>query len=141
MLEKKYRIERNKVQYILKKGEDSISKLFIIRYIKNNENYNRYCTVVSKKIDPKAVGRNRLRRQIYEAIRGCEGSQSQLPGTRRVGTGSQSQLPGTRRVGTAERSIYSHLDSVLIPKKSILKAKFEDIEADIKSIITTHEQI
>ncbi len=127
MLEKKYRIERNKVQYILKKGEDSISKLFIIRYIGNNENHNRYCIVVSKKIDPKAVGRNKLRRQVYEAIRGCEGS--------------QSQLPGTRRVGTAEQSISSHLDIVLIPKKSILKAKFEDIASDIKDIITLHEQI
>ena len=112
MLEKKYRIERNKIKYILKKGEDSISKLFIIRYIKNNENHNRYCTIVSKKIDPKAVGRNKLRRQIYEAIRIHE----------------KDIIPTNKEK--------SRLDIVLIPKKNILKAKFEDIEADIKNIIT-----
>lgn len=108
MLEKKYRIERNQTQYILKKGKDSVSKLFIIRYIKNNKEFNRYCSVVSKKIYTKAVDRNKLRRQIYEAIR----------------TASSEINPPTE-----------HLDIVLIPKKRIISAKFEEIEQDIRELI------
>ena len=76
MIEKKYRIEQNQIQYILKKGEDSVSKLFIIRYIKNNKEHNRYCTVVSKKIYTASVDRNKLRRQISEIIRRCEAQRS-----------------------------------------------------------------
>ncbi|MFH1533915.1 MAG: ribonuclease P protein component [Nitrospirota bacterium] len=111
MLEKKYRIERNQTQYILKKGEDSISKLFIIRYIKNNKGFNRYCSVVSKKIFTKAVDRNKLRRQIYHAI----------------------QLT-SKEISSPKES----LDIVLIPKKRITTAKFEEIEQDIRELITKH---
>lgn len=113
MLEKKYRIERNQTQYILKKGEDSVSKLFIIRYIKNNKEFNRYCSVVSKKLYTKAVDRNRLRRRIYEAIRLIS-----------------KEITPPREP----------LDIVLIPKKSILTAKYEEIEQDIRKIITQHGQ-
>ena len=112
MLEKKYRIERNQVQHILKKGENSVSKLFIIRYIKNNKGFNRYSSVVSKKLHAKAVDRNRLRRQIYHACSAAE------------------------HTNTSE-----HFDIVLIPKKNILTAKFGKIEQDIGEIITYHGQI
>jgi ribonuclease P protein component len=111
MLEKKYRIERNQTQYILKKGKDSVSKLFIIRYIKNNKEFNRYCSVVSKKIYVKAVDRNKLRRQIYEAIRAA----------------SSEIKPSTES-----------FDIVLIPKKRIISAQFEEIEVDIRELITNH---
>ncbi|NIA01877.1 MAG: ribonuclease P protein component [Nitrospirae bacterium] len=113
MLEKKYRIDRNQTQYILKKGEDSISKLFIIRYIKNNKEFNRYCSVVSKKLYTKAVDRNKLRRQIYHAI---------------------------RAVSSEIKLSTEHLDIVLIPKKRITKAKFEEIEQDLMELIINHGQ-
>lgn len=108
MLSKLYRIERNQVNYILKKGEGNISKLFIIRYSKNNKGFNRYATVISKKIYLKAVPRNRLRRQIYETIRLI--TQETEP--------SQKQL-----------------DIVLIPKKKIINADFNAIKEDLRAII------
>lgn len=111
MLEKKYRIERNQTQYILKKGEDDVSKLFIIRYIKNNKEFNRYCSVVSRKLYLKAVDRNKLRRQIYEAIRLIS-----------------KEIPRPKE----------SIDIVLIPKKNIIKAKYEEMELDIREIITKH---
>ncbi len=108
MLSKLYRIERNQINYILRKGEGSISKLFIIRYIKNDRKFNRYATVISKKIYLKAVPRNKLRRQIYEAIR----------------------LVTKESEATSKNS-----DMVLIPKKSITKADFNEIEKDLRAII------
>ncbi len=108
MLAKKYRIERNQIQYILKKGLQDTSRLFIIRYIENKKKFNRYCITVSRKIDTKAVIRNKLRRQVYEAIR------------------------------TSNNQPKNHLDIVLIPKKNILKANFEEITQDIEEIINKH---
>jgi ribonuclease P protein component len=110
MLAKKFRIERGQVQFILKKGESRLSKLFIIRYIENNKKFNRYCAIISKKIYPKAVPRNRLRRQIYQQI----------------------------RLITEELNPQANLDILLIPKIHITKAKPEDIDQDLRAIITKH---
>lgn len=109
MIAKKYRIEKNTVDYILEKGESFISKLFIIRYIPTDNTYNRYCVIVSKKIDNNSTGRNRLRRQIYEAIR-------------TIPTKNEKQSR----------------DIALIPKKRIISAKFEEIQKDIEEIINKH---
>ncbi len=117
MLEKKHRIDRNQTQYILKKGEDSVSKLFIIRYIKNNKEFNRYCSVVSKKLYTKAVDRNKLRRQIYHAC-------------------SEAKRANIKETPEGHDIPTEHFDIVLIPKKRITKAKFEEIEQDLREIIT-----
>lgn len=107
MIAKKYRIDRNLIDYILKKGDSFTSKLFIIRYTKNDKRFCRYRTIVSKKIYPKAVKRNHLRRKIYEAVRSAG----------------------------IEDAPKTHLDIMLIPKKRIINAKYKEIENDIKETI------
>lgn len=106
MLATKYRVPRQYIDYILKKGESYISKLFIVRYKPNRENFCRYRIVISKKVDPKAVKRNYLRRQSYEAIR--------------------LNLPKDPTTG---------LDVILITKKNAIKASYKTIEEDLKNNI------
>lgn len=108
MIAKKYRIERNLINYILEKGELYTSKLLIIRYLKNNKKFLRFCVIISKKITPKAIIRNKLKRQIYEAI----------------------------RTNINELIHPEPIDVIIIPKKKILEAKFEEIEENIKRITT-----
>lgn len=109
MLATKQRVPRQYIDYILKKGNLHSSKFFIIRFRENRQHFCRYRAIVSKKVDPKAVKRNHLRRQIYEAIR--------------------TNLPQTEVSG-------NNLDLILIVKKNALKASFAQIEADIKYLIT-----
>ncbi|MBD3361004.1 ribonuclease P protein component [Candidatus Peregrinibacteria bacterium] len=113
MISKKYRIDRNLIDYILKKGESDTSNLFIIRYIKNNKDFCRYRTIVSSKLNPKAVIRNKIKREIYEAI----------------------------RIITKDKECKETLDIVLIPKKQIKEAKYQEIEKDLEKIIKKHGKI
>lgn len=108
MIAKKYRIPREKIPYLLRKGNSLSSRLFIFRYNSNNENFPRFRTIVSRKIDPKAVKRNYLRRQIYEAVRKVTGNTPDL----------------------------QNLDIILIPKKQISKSSFEKISEDLKQNLT-----
>ena len=39
-------------------------------FCENSRGFTRVAVVVSKKVDKSAVGRNRIRRRVYEAIRG-----------------------------------------------------------------------
>lgn len=107
MIAKNFRIPRERIAYILDKGEEKLSKLFILRFSKNSESFPRFRTVISKKIAAKAVKRNRLRRQIYEAI----------------------------RIGLKELKSKKALDIILIPKKKITESKYKDILSDIKNIL------
>lgn len=106
MLATKYRVPRQYIDYILKKGDSYTSKLFIVRYKPNRESFCRYRIIISKKVDPKAVKRNHLRRQSYEAI----------------------------RISMPKEPI-SGLDVILIAKKNALKASYQDIEDDLKNNI------
>lgn len=107
MIAKKYRIDRNLIPYILRKGQSFESKLFIIRFINNEKGHPRYRTIVSKKINNKATIRNKLRRRIYE-----------------------SAQKATKAVSNPKEA-----DMMLIPKKLITKAKYQEIEEDIKKLI------
>ena len=69
MLAKKNKLPTRKLKYTLKKGDLSYSKFFVIRKTDSNEEKKHFTTIVSKKISKKAVTRNKLRRQIFEAIR------------------------------------------------------------------------
>jgi len=106
MIAKKYRLKRNEIEYVLKKGEELITGKFIIRYAKNTEKFSKYCVIISKKFDASAVKRNLLKRRVYEAV---------------------------RRYDTFKEN---DLNVILIPKKSITKdTKFEDIQKEISAII------
>lgn len=111
MIAKKYRTPRQSIDYILKKGESYDSKLFIVRFVKNNESFCRYRVIVSKKLYTKAVSRNHLRRQIYEAIR--------------LSTATDQQKT-------------SHSDIILIPKKRILSNNYQEITKDLTTNIIPH---
>ena len=107
MIAKKYRTPKESIPYILKKGEQSQSALFIIRYIKNNEQFSRCRVIISKKLEPKAVKRNYLRRQVYEAVRQNQSEEGQKN--------------------------KNSLDRIFIPKKRIISATYQQIVNDLKS--------
>ncbi len=113
MLAKPQRLEKRQVEYILKKGQSSTSKLFILKFTENNEEKSKYATIISSKISKKAVERNKLRRQIYEII----------------------------RTALKESTPEKNLNLVLIPKKQILSSSFEEIQEDIKEIIIQNGKI
>lgn len=106
MIAKKFRIPRVNIAYILEKGDEKRSKLFIIRYKKNNKKFCRYRVIISKKLDTQAVKRNRLKRQIYETIR--------------------------LNLIDQPAEIKENLDLIFIPKKIILKTALKEVENDLK---------
>ena len=72
MLSKKYRFHsRGGVRYTYQNGKTIRGSKISLVFADNSRNKQRYAVVVSKKILKSAVGRNRIRRRIYEAIR-CE---------------------------------------------------------------------
>lgn len=71
MLAFKYRFHgHGSLRYVYKNGDTLRSHIVTIKYINNPRRKNsRFSVVVSKKIHKKAVGRNRIRRRLYEIIR------------------------------------------------------------------------
>ncbi|MBU0668117.1 ribonuclease P protein component [Patescibacteria group bacterium] len=74
MIPQKNRLSRSQVASVIKKGKRLSSEHFNIKYLaRTSKNHatrqeSRFCVVVSTKISPKATERNRIRRQIFEAI-------------------------------------------------------------------------
>ena len=66
MLSKKKRVTKELFQTVLKSGNTLSGSFFIFRYIKQNT--PQYTFVASKKIAKRAVDRNKLRRQGYNAL-------------------------------------------------------------------------
>ena len=70
MLCKKYRFHsRGGVRYVYQKGKTVRSPKMSLVYTMNTRGFTRVAVVVSKKVEKTAVGRNRMRRRVYEAIR------------------------------------------------------------------------
>ena len=70
MLNKKYRFHsRGGVRYVYQKGKTVRTPTMSLVFAENTKGFTRVAVVVSKKIMKSAVGRNRIRRRIYEAIR------------------------------------------------------------------------
>lgn len=58
------------LRYVYKNGHAVRSHLLTIKYVKNPyRKQSRFAVVVSKKVHKGAVGRNRMRRRVYEIIR------------------------------------------------------------------------
>jgi ribonuclease P protein component len=58
------------LRYVYKNGQAVRSRLITIKYVTNpHRKASRFAVVVSKKVHKSAVGRNRMRRRIYEIIR------------------------------------------------------------------------
>lgn len=70
MLNKKNRIKnRQVIEKLFKKGHLYKNRFFVFKYEEARENTSQFAVSVSKKILKKATQRNRLRRQMYEALR------------------------------------------------------------------------
>lgn len=69
MLKKTQRLSKQKVQYLLRKGNYFSNSYLGIKCLPNKVQIHRFSVIISKKTLPTAVDRNRLRRQLYELIR------------------------------------------------------------------------
>lgn len=69
MISKEQKVPREKINYLLRKGKTKQTSLLIIKFEETEEKSARFRVIVSRKISNKAVKRNKIRRQIYEAIR------------------------------------------------------------------------
>lgn len=70
MLSQKYRFHsRGGVNYVYQKGTTYRTPTLTLTTHPNARGFQRFAVVVSKKVLKSAVGRNRIRRRIYEAIR------------------------------------------------------------------------
>lgn len=60
----------NSLRYVYSKGKAVRSQLFTIKYVPNERRkHPRFSVVISKKVIKSAVGRNRVRRRLYEYLR------------------------------------------------------------------------
>ena len=70
MLKKKYRFHsRGGVRYVYQHGKTVRQQQVALIFVPNTKGYTRFSVVVSKKVEKSAVGRNRIRRRVYEALR------------------------------------------------------------------------
>lgn len=70
MLNSKYRFHsRGGVKYVYKQGKTLRRPEISLIFTNNSRKGTRVAVVVSKKVLKSAVGRNRIRRRIYEALR------------------------------------------------------------------------
>ena len=70
MLSHKYRFHsRGGVRYVHQKGKTIRTPLLALIFTPNLRYYQRFGVVISKKVLKSAVGRNRIRRRVYEALR------------------------------------------------------------------------
>ena len=70
MLSKKYRFHsRGGVKWVYKHGKTVRGPKMSLVFVRNVRGFTRVAVVVSKKVEKSAVGRNRIRRRVYEALR------------------------------------------------------------------------
>lgn len=70
MLSKKYRFHsRGGVRFTYQKGKTIRTPKMSLVHNENSRGHQRFAVVISKKVIKSAVGRNRVRRRVYEAIR------------------------------------------------------------------------
>lgn len=59
----------NSLNYVFRFGRSSRSDLFVIKAAVNKSGHDRLAVITSKKVLKSAVGRNRIRRRLYEILR------------------------------------------------------------------------
>ena len=70
MLNKKYRFHsRGGVRYVYQNGKTVRKPKMSLVFMDNERGFTRIAVVVSKKVEKSAVGRNKIRRRIYEILR------------------------------------------------------------------------
>ena len=70
MLSKKYRFHsRGGVKWVYQHGKTVRTAKMSLVFAENTRGFTRVAVVVSKKVEKTAVGRNRIRRRVYEVLR------------------------------------------------------------------------
>lgn len=71
MLTRSHRFNQSyQVRYVLRKGQTVKSGPFACKYVRNDRPHPaKVAVIVSKKVEKSAVGRNRMRRRVFEALR------------------------------------------------------------------------
>ena len=70
MLNKSHRLKKNNdIVKVLKEGKKFTEKFLILKTLPNDLEETRFAFIISKKFSKKAVNRNRIRRQVSEAIK------------------------------------------------------------------------
>lgn len=71
MLSARYRFHgHGSLRYLFKNGQAIRSRHMTVKYIRNpRRNRCRVAVIISKKVHKSAVGRNRMRRRVYEIVR------------------------------------------------------------------------
>lgn len=108
MISKKYRLGKNDTEWVLKKGEQLTTSLFVVRFLspsKDSVSHPQFAIITSAKLSKKATERNFLKRRISEAIR------LNIP----------EELP---------------LKIAIIPKKRALDVEYDEINKDIQTLIS-----
>lgn len=104
-LKKSLRLKKKKdIQEVKQKGEIYHTPLFSVLYLNNQQDGPKFGFVVSKKIDKIAVKRNKVRRQLAEAVRSV--------------------------ITQIKPDIYA----LVLAKKSIKKADFEQIKNNLLKV-------
>jgi len=104
-LAKKYRLKKRKdFEAVKKKGKLISGPLFSLLVLKEKSTESKFAFIVSKKIDKRAVVRNKIRRRLAEAVRQI--------------------LP----------KISANLKVVFLAKPNLKEAKFEDIIRELKKM-------
>jgi ribonuclease P protein component len=106
MIQKKFRLGKEDVSWVLSKGNQIITDLFIVRFLKENlKPHSKFTVITSLKLAKKAVERNRIKRKIYEAI----------------------------RLNIPKDLAYK---IVIIPKKRIIESEYKEIDKEIKILFS-----
>lgn len=111
MIAKSFRIPKNDIKFILKKGDTIHSVFFIIKKKDTQLPHPRIAIIASKKLTKKATERNKIRRRIHEAF----------------------------RIILKENTSHPKKDFIFIAKKGILNKDFWDIKKDLLKLFE-HEQ-
>lgn len=109
MLARRYRLtKQDHVPGILKGGTLRRNPHFVLRFRPNRRSHPRFSVIVSQKVRPNAVDRNRLRRQAYEILRKLLTQQPELAAT--------------------------NTDFLLLPQKTIPELPYLILENSIQSL-------
>lgn len=69
MIPQNIRLPKRRIEHILKKGRRLINGIFSLKFILTGRESSRFCVIISAKTVSRAVGRNKIRRRIYEIVR------------------------------------------------------------------------
>ncbi|MBT6069129.1 ribonuclease P protein component [Candidatus Peregrinibacteria bacterium] len=108
MLKKRFRLtKRDNISNIIKEGKSLSGKFFLCKAVPNELKFNRFSIVVSKKVEKRAVRRNKCRRRIHEAL---------------------------RNHSLKLNSDKNHFDVVLLVNRNCIDTPYNEIEAEVKNI-------